>query len=149
MRRYLVTDWEEIFVFGLTDRSTKTESVSVGVGDGELAEAPSLIDGSGMDGRFWTAGCVETAVAKRAVTLVDVSNEDAVDRSEDTVSGMTRQLKLGSVANEVDDSIREFAIQVAGPLMFEVEDGGIEVERRFEVADLDDGNDSHDELLYF
>jgi hypothetical protein len=33
--------------------------------------------------------------------------------------------------------------------MFEVEDGGIEVQRRFEVADLDDGNDSHDELLYF
>ena len=127
MRRYLVTDGEENFVFGLTDGSTKIESVSIRVGDGELAESPSLIDGSGMDGRFWTPGCVETAGAKRAVTLVDVSNEDAVDRSEDTVSGMTRELKLGSVANEVDDSIREFAIQVAGPLMFEVENPGIEV----------------------
>ena len=73
----------------LSLRRTEAEIVAVRVGHGKLAQAPCLIDWSGMNRRLGAPRRIQAPRAKRRVTLVDVVNKNAVDGPEHAVPRMT------------------------------------------------------------
>ena len=71
--------FREISVFRLADGRADIQGVAVGIGNGEFAESPGLIYGSGVNGGFGALGCIESARAKCVESLVDIVDEDASD----------------------------------------------------------------------
>src|SRR5512146_2685073 len=127
----------------LCDRRAEVEAVAVGIGDGEFTQSPGLIDGSGVDGGVGAAGGVEAAGAEGCVALVDVVDEDAANGAEDAVAGMTGELQIGAVTDEVDDAVGHFDVFVSGPFAFEVENFGVKAQGALQIGGLDYGDDSH------
>jgi hypothetical protein len=105
----------------------KTEIVAVRISHRKLTQSPRLVNRRGVNWRLRTLGCIQTPSSESLVALINVVYKHTVYRTEDAVSGMTRELQFGPVPNQVYDSVGHLAVFVSGSLALEVENFGVEV----------------------
>jgi hypothetical protein len=124
-------------------RRTEAQIVAVRIGHRKFPKSPGLIDGCGMQRGIRAARSVQAPSPERRVSLVDVIDKDAIDRTEDAVSRVTRKLKLSAIESQVDHTIRHLLLFVSWPFAFEIENSGVEIQRLSQITDLHYGHDLH------